>query len=205
MIREKSIQHYIENALVPSLHLGCGPYQLTGWLNTDYSPTSPDIIFLDATHVFPFDDNTFNFVYSEHMIEHLSLEGGINLIKESFRVLKPNGRIRLTTPNLNFLFELYANSEISKKYIKFASDEFIKSGYYSEAMVINNFMRAWGHQFIYDERTLTRILESNGFRNVESFQIGVSNFTNLSKLEKPERLPESFLQLESMTLEAVKF
>ena len=40
------------------------------------------------------------------MIEHLKYSDGQNMLKESFRVLKPKGKIRISTPDLQFLIDL---------------------------------------------------------------------------------------------------
>jgi SAM-dependent methyltransferase len=46
-----------------------------------------------------FEDNTFDFVYSEHFFEHLFLEEAFELLKECYRILKPNGVIRISVPD----------------------------------------------------------------------------------------------------------
>ena len=57
-------------------------------------PLLPDIAVIDLhfgtdVRTLPFSDNTFDFVYSSHCLEHLiCVEEGI---RESFRVLKPHG------------------------------------------------------------------------------------------------------------------
>ena len=58
------------------LHLGCGKNMLPGWINTDFPPKKENILELDATKKFPFEDNSIDYVFSEHMIEHISFEDG---------------------------------------------------------------------------------------------------------------------------------
>jgi len=70
--------------------------------------------------------------------------------------------------------------------------------------VINNYVRDWGHQFIYDDRTLRFALEGAGFAQLERRLLNDSSDPTLRGLENTERMPEGFLQLESLTLEAVK-
>lgn len=48
-------------------------------------------------------DQTYNGVYSEHFIEHLTKEEGINFLKEMLRVLKPGGVIRTVWPPMEFV------------------------------------------------------------------------------------------------------
>ena len=93
-IDRKVINEYLHNENEPKLHVGCGGNILPGWLNADYAPSAPFVIHLDATKIFPFGGSTFNYVFSEHMIEHVSYEAGLFIMSEAFRVLKPGGIVR---------------------------------------------------------------------------------------------------------------
>jgi predicted SAM-dependent methyltransferase len=193
------------------LHLGCGSNLLPGWVNTDFPPKSDQVIELDATKTFPFDNDSFDYVFSEHMIEHISFEDGHFMLKECFRILKPGGKIRCSTPDLRFLIDLHQNpnKDINNRYINWAVDKFWGHGIYLPGMVFNNFVRNWGHLFIYDKETLTHSLIAAGFQNIESFSISDSNDGDLKNLENEARrvkkgMPAGFLQLESMTFEGTK-
>jgi hypothetical protein len=70
--------------------------------------------------------------------------------------------------------------------------------------VFNNFVRAWGHQFIYDHATLALIVERAGFVDLVWPPIGQSRHTDLCGLESLSRLPDGFLEMESMILEGTK-
>jgi predicted SAM-dependent methyltransferase len=217
---KKIISEYFNNHAIKKLHIGCGQQPLTGWLNSDYYPTNPDILHLDATVRFPFDDNSFDYVFSEHMIEHITYLDGLKMLKESRRILKPNGKIRISTPNLQFLIDLYSNSktETQKNYIQWVSDNIIKNGELgapefmnelkkgaiNESIIINRYVRKWGHQFIYDKQTLCHSLELSGFVNVTSHKINISDDPSFRDLESEGRMPAGFLQLETLTLEAIK-
>lgn len=202
----RTIEEYEASSEVRRLHIGCGHNLLPGWLNSDFFPTDPRIIHLDARRPFPLKNDSFDDVFSEHMIEHVTYEQGLFMLRECHRVLRSRGRIRVSTPNIKFLIELYSEekSQTQKNYIRWASEKFIRSGVATDTMVINNFVRDWGHLFIYDEKTLRHSLELAGFEDVESFRVNESNDANLRNLENARRMPEGFLQLESFTLEAVK-
>src|SRR5215470_4711811 len=93
------VDGYLRRQHVRKLHIGCGSNILNGWLNSDLRPHTRDVLHLDATKRFPFDDELFDYIFSEHMIEHVSYAEGLFMLGECYRILKKNGRIRLSTPN----------------------------------------------------------------------------------------------------------
>ena len=120
---------------------------------------------MDATTRFPFDDNTFDYVMAEHMIEHIEYEAADVMLRECFRVLKPGGRVRIATPDLRTLLALHSREKTSVQefYIDWSSERFIPGAREcKDVFVINNFFRAWGHCFIYDAETLTHALSMSG-------------------------------------------
>ncbi len=148
-----------------------------------------------------------DYIFSEHMIEHISYANAFKMLSECHRVLKNNGKIRITTPNLQFLIDIYQSnkSKLQIEYINWTTNKFIKyAPYPDDTFVINNFVRDWGHLFIYDEKTLRALLERTGFTNITKCGIGQSKSESLRHLENIKRMPKGFLQLESLTLEATK-
>ena len=100
------IGRYLKNNEVKKLHIGAGNRKIKDWLNTDIG-NKKIMPVIDVTKRFPFNTNTFDYVFSEHMIEHINYHDGIKMLNESFRVLKSNSKIRISTPNLQFLIDLY--------------------------------------------------------------------------------------------------
>jgi predicted SAM-dependent methyltransferase len=201
------IQGYLSAPGLKKLHLGCGKNALPGWLNTDLEPVAPGIVRVDLTQTLPFPDATFDYVFSEHVIEHLSYAHGQVMLRECYRVLKPGGRLRISTPDLAFLVALYSpqKTELQRRYIKWATKEFFRSAPYAEdTFVINNFVRDWGHTFIYDEKVLRDSLRNASFQSIERCELKESVDPNLRELENDTRMPPGFLEMESFTLEAVK-
>lgn len=184
--REQLIRSYIESHEIPKLHLGCGPYILEDWLNTDAHCNSNGVAYVDVTESFPFEDGTFNYVFSEHLVEHLSYNQGRFMLGECYRVLKPGGRLRITTPDLMRLVSLCSRykSKTKRAYVKYAIDRFLPDiGTYSECFVVNNFFRCWGHQFIYDSITLQRAMEKEGFTRITRYEAGQSDNENLRGID----------------------
>jgi len=201
------IKKYLQNHAVKKLQIGCGGQLRDGWLNGNYESWRKGTIFLDASKPFPVDGGQFDFVFSEHMIEHIPHDQGMRMLRECYRILKPGGVIRISTPDLQFLFNLYGERKtpLADAYLKWASGQLIGVLPSCEAtFVINNFVRDWGHQFIYDEQTLRESLKSAGFSTIIKQQVNYSDHSELAKMDSESRMPEGFLRLESVVMEGVK-
>ena len=197
-----------DETAVKKLQLGCGGNYLIhrGWLDTDFNPLAQHVLRLDASQPFPFPDNSFDYVYSEHMIEHLPYAGGVNMLLESFRVMKPGARIRITCPDIQFLIDMYNGKPgIHQEYSEWSCKEVTPWAPFSDPVfTINNYVRAWDHQFIYSKTVLARTMSMAGFVDIAEYDIEQSDDPELCNLEIPSRMRPGFLQLESMTLEAIK-
>lgn len=200
------IGSYLKGPGVKKLNIGCGHNGLPGWLNTDFFPEIPNVAHFNATKPFPLPSETFDYVFCEHMIEHVTYGDGLKVLSECHRVLKSGGKIRVSTPDLKFLIDLYTDgkSALQSDYVDWSATKWVASGVKSDTFVINNFVRAWGHKFIYDRKTLNRSLEVTGFGNIEPFAIRQSNDAELRNLENASRMPAGFFQLETLTLEGTK-
>ena len=110
LIRDpRVIRDYLESHSVRKLQLGAGGNDPIGWLNTDIEPTSNEV-YLDATKRYPFPDGSFQYVFSEHVIEYVPWEAGVAMLKECYRVLAPGGKLRVVTPNLAKFVQLLAGN-----------------------------------------------------------------------------------------------
>lgn len=90
-----SIADYLAVPGMKALHLGCGMNQLPGWLNTDVEPDY-GVTFLDVTQPVPAPDNSFDYIFAEHLIENFGPKKLKEVLKECYRILKPGGILRLT-------------------------------------------------------------------------------------------------------------
>jgi predicted SAM-dependent methyltransferase len=194
---------YLKAERNPKLHIGAGANHLSGWLNTELCPRG-DQIYLDATRRFPFADGVFAFIYSEHMIEHIPFAAGEFMLRECRRVLRPGGVIRIVTPNMEFLKAILqpSLSPAQLDYLRYFKAANQLGGPDESAVhVVNHFVRAWGHQFIYDLPTLTRLVAAAGFEDVESQPLQQSKYPELAGLAKTDRMPDGFVEMESIIVE----
>lgn len=203
--KRRLISSYLAEHRPAKLHIGCLEHPLGGWLNTEYGWGPPrGVLYLDATQPFPIESNSFDYVFSEHMIEHVPLAGALNMLTECYRVLKPGGRIRISTPPLEFLLDLMVRPTAEHlRYAEYHYGEFLSDAPLKlPALIVNDYYRAWGHQFVYDRQSLAQLLLKAGFVNVRELPINVSEDEHLSGLENDARMPEGLLALTTMTFEA---
>ena len=196
------------------LNLGCGRNIMPGWINADLVAQSPDVFIMDASRHFPFPDNSFDYVFSEHMFEHLDLSGQQNMLSECHRILRPDGVLRIAIPHFDFLIDLVNNpdSDINKKYLDWSYHMFVQDMVeyevdrkYYPVYVVNNFMRDWGHQFIHTSGSLLKMGKSFGFSKGKECSIGISDHIALCGCERHQNeIPFWANQLETMVVELYK-
>jgi predicted SAM-dependent methyltransferase len=158
------------------LHLGCGPRLLPGWINIDIGLRAD--VTLDLRRPIPLPDDSVDFVFTEDFIEHLPYAAGVAVLSECARLLHPGGVLRLATPDLARFAVAY--TERSERALAWYRQEF--PGLVTHAEMFNTGMRAWGHQFLYDEETMRGVLESLGF-DVGRVEFGRSDHDAFQGLE----------------------
>jgi SAM-dependent methyltransferase len=107
---KKAVDEYIASHPVRKLQIGAGPNSLPGWLNSDIEPQK-DQIYLDAAAVYPIPSESFDYIFAEQLIEHLSLEQGQTMLREWRRILRPGGKIRIATPDLTTFAKLFTEED----------------------------------------------------------------------------------------------
>ena len=205
---DPALVNYLAEPGPHCLEIGAGWNGRPGWLATDLNPPPGlDCIRLDATKSFEIPSKSFDFIYSEHMIEHVSFEDGRNMLEECNRILKPSGVIRIVTPSLGFLSRVMSSDRgmLEDSYRNWSVTTWVpEAPKVTNAFLLNNFMRAWGHAFIYDRETLELALQLSGFEPIVSCELNQSDHPLLCGLANVNKIPPGFLDLESMVLEGTK-
>ena len=208
--RQITVAEYLESTPERKLHIGCGPMTMQGWLNTDMEPArGPGIVYLDITERMPLPDGSFSYIYSEHLIEHVSLPAGIAHMKDCLRVLKPRGVMRIATPDLQFLLDYFGGKSLTpvqQGFLKVMMDEFHPGlPIHSPTILLNEFVRDWGHQFIYDREVLRQSMELAGFAEVVSCNVKESRHPALHGLERHgTAISDDYNILQTMVFEGTK-
>lgn len=140
------------------IHLGCGTNYIDDWINIDFDSVVADV-HLDLRNPLPYADGSVNLIFNEHFIEHITRDEALRFLKECRRVLKPGGVFRVSTPDLKWVVAQYVSGKL---------DEWNDVGWVpqSSCRLLNEGMRLWGHQFVYDEPELMAILQEAGFSHL---------------------------------------
>jgi predicted SAM-dependent methyltransferase len=157
------------------LHLGCGSNLLSGWVNIDLDSPGSDL-HADLTQPLPFVSDSVDFIFTEHFIEHITRPNAVALLKECKRVMRKNAVIRISTPDLNWLVQQYTLSKTDE----WADVQWIPN---TPCQMINEGMRSWGHQFLYDAPELNEVLHEAGFSSIKSVTYRGSDHDELRNLE----------------------
>jgi predicted SAM-dependent methyltransferase len=204
------VPRYLAAHIVRKLQIGAGPTQSQGWLTTDIqAKLRRKTVYLDAIAPYPIPDASIDYVFSEHMIEHVPYAGARAMLSECHRVLKRGGRIRLATPDLTRMLALMSPQPdaTAREYVAWVHREFLPRGTPSTAIhVLNNQFRNYGHQFLYDEACLRELLIESGFTNVMRYEVGESDDPHLKGVEQHGKnvCNDKMIAFETMVLEAVK-
>lgn len=158
---------------VERLHLGSGSVALPGWLNVDNQAYPGVDRVLDVTQGLPF--GGVRFIFAEHFMEHLRYEDARVLLAECRRALRRGGVLRLSTPNLDWVWASHYRRVLSPELEALA------------CFGMNRAFRGWGHQFLWNEATLTAALQDAGFSRIVRRAYGESEHEELRGIEHHEQ------------------
>jgi ubiquinone/menaquinone biosynthesis C-methylase UbiE len=89
------------------LHIGCGDNILPSPFENLDTRNLPGVDHVSEAFPLPFEDNTFDLVYSSHVLEHFKKSETQLVVNEWVRVLKPGGVIRMSVPSFEALIKIY--------------------------------------------------------------------------------------------------
>jgi len=154
------------------LHVGSGDRILPGWVNIDLKPSRGVDLVADVTHGLPF--HNVAVVFAEHFLEHLDLLAAVEFLLEAYRVLVPGGKLRLSTPNLDWVWRTHHPGSASPE----------------AALIANRAFHGWGHRFLWNRALLQQALEACGFTEIQWVSYGWSEDPALRDLERHETYPD---------------
>jgi len=175
------------------VNLGCGYRPVKGWINVDRARADEVQVVWDLTTGLPFPDSSCSAIFSEHVIEHVTKEDAIKLIRECYRVLENDGVLRMSTPDAELFLRSYAGDR------KFLAHPGFSQAIDTPVDRVNFMMREYSqHLWSYDEELLTLIFRQAGFKTVVRQRFGVSLHPHMNNMDFRDR------EFESLYLEGIK-
>jgi SAM-dependent methyltransferase len=120
---------------------------------------------LDISEPLPFADASVDWIYAEHLIEHVTLPVAVGWLREARRVLRPGGVLRITTPDLARYLNGYVTEDgfLARHRRRLGMLGFGPPMPERKAFLVNQIFRYFGHQWIYDLDELRHVLGLAGF------------------------------------------
>jgi len=159
---------------------GGGEGKLPGWINVDLDRNCRPDVIADLSKDLPFPTASVDYIHTEDFIVQLSLVSGYHFLRECRRILKPNGAMRLLTPDLEKFARAYLKEPewLVRTWESFVGLPLITR---SACEVFNLGIRMAG-QFHYDRSTFKRVATECGFQVVE-VEYNQSDFAALRGLD----------------------
>ncbi len=156
----------------PRLHVGAGRARLAGWINIDLQELPGVDVVADVTKGLDFHDAEA--VFAEHFLEHLRVDAALDFLAEAHRALAPGGWIRLSTPNLDWVWETHYRLEAEPEAKRLA------------AIGLNRAFHGWEHQFLWNRELLGEALAASGFEAPRWCRWGESELPLFRGIERHE-------------------
>lgn len=183
--RSVKLKNWMKSKANLCLQVGGGKHVKEGrvWINGDLIDGD---IYLNASKKLPFASDSLDLIFTEHFLEHLSQEDGLNFLNEAYRVLKKGGVLRQSTPDLKGIVDIWLDKnehvgqdEVIERHINNhrKKDNFV---FRNGCQFFNDMFRLWGHQFIYDEQTLEMATRGAGFSEIKKVKFGEPGFSELT-------------------------
>jgi SAM-dependent methyltransferase len=169
------------------------------------SPDWPaDCVSMDLTRPLLFEPSSVDFVYSSHVVEHLTRDEGRALLREIHRILRPGGVVRTLVPDLAAVVDAYVRDREERP--GEASDRFHFNTWFFDRPVPRSWLElpTWylrsrhNHRFLYDEPALRAALAEAGFGSIGRRAFGESDVPGILDVEVESRFESAFC------LEAIK-
>ena len=155
------------------VHVGSGHVHLDGWVNVDLQKLPEVDLAEDAVRAL----RRFRgarAVFAEHFLEHLDADVALDFLVAARKALAPDGRLRLTTPNLDWVWATQYRLDAG-------ADAKLAMG-----LAANRAFHGWQHRFLWNRELLAAALGAAGFRDLDWRRFGESDDPVLAGLERHE-------------------
>jgi predicted SAM-dependent methyltransferase len=176
------------------IHLGCGPQYMNGWVNVDIVPYYKKDLWLDIRDPWPLSDSVADVIYSNHVFEHFDEDDLSNLLRQSYRVLKPGGVLRFGVPSLTHAINAYITDQWDD--LPISANARSKGHKLNDAILYHS-----QHKLMLDYDYAKELLENAGFTDIQECQARKSEKLSSEDLKQSET---EYFSRFTLYVEAVK-
>ena len=197
------------------VNLGCGPSGIDGWINYDwgilpliskipflqriifsfrllpsfYSAKWPKLELVNIQKKLPLKDESVNYIYCSHVLEHFEPWEALGVLKECKRIMKTGGVLRIVTPDIRKLIDIYLNSGNNARAARLLCNMWWG---FDKDRQPTSFLEKLSRRFTrenlwnYDEEEMTALIKSAGFNHVSLVSVGKGEVPDIDRLDSPK-------------------
>jgi predicted SAM-dependent methyltransferase len=166
------------------LNLGCGSNILAGWENHDSD--------VDIRNPLPYEDESIDFIFIEHCVEHVTTPDAVRFFAECLRILKYEGTLRVAVPSGDKIYDL-ADSEYLKWHGQSGFGDGTRRGAVRSILLDHGHLSAWNHSI------LDACLFAAGFEQEKIYGSTIGELEGHGKV-----IGDHNNEIETIVMEAVK-
>lgn len=106
------------------LEIGPGEHKIPGFYTLNIVKTPITDFVANVQKELPFDDETFDIVYTSHMLEHIVWYKQDEILRNIFRIIKRGGHLDVWVPDALKIARAFVDAELN------GSDDFTQDGWY---------------------------------------------------------------------------
>lgn len=134
------------------LHLGCGSVVIPGFTGIDIRPF-PNVMTCPVDNLGIWRDNSVDLIYACHVLEHFKRRDTQRVLREWYRVLRPEGTLRLSVPDFDACVKAY---RVGRAPLALLLGHLVGGQEYPENI----------HYMVFDWQYLSTLLSEVGFRRI---------------------------------------
>lgn len=170
------------------LNFGCGKNGLNGWQNYDAE--------VDIVKPLPFASDCAQFIFAEHVVEHVAYDEALAFLRECRRVLKPSGVVRIAVPSVERIWR-----EADEDYVRFVHSKGWAPTPDKRGAILA-ILNCHGHRAPWTASLLAVSLYLAGFDDVKARDPGLSDHFELRGVEgHGSVISDAFNRIETVICE----
>lgn len=179
-LQKKKIRSELSKYKLKCISLGSGKEPPKKWIGFDRYKSGKNVFAVNMLFDFPVASNTVDEILAEHIFEHFYWDDLEFILKECYRVLKNNGKIRIVSPNAENIARLIKLGSQAENDFDVITDSNLHK-WNKDGMcwirTINQITHQWGeHKCVLTPEMMESLLKHIGFKEITILPLKESRF-----------------------------